>query len=171
MNRRWTCLGGAVVLAACAASAGCRAPRAAPPAPAEAREVDMLPDPYLVYQVHNMCVVRNGQVTQLTLVSGATTVDGRPWSEAFPAADYAGSAPWFVNNEPIALGGHRYVRYGLPRTFGPDGLVPAGSYRGVAVFAEPHAGALDLDVVYVPIHEMCEFQPYQIAEAGAAVRG
>lgn len=96
------------------------------------------------------------------------------WKPTFPRgrtdSAQAALAPWYVHNEPIVVGGHRYVRYGLARSFGTEQLVRAGSYRGVPVFAEPSAGAPP-EVVYVPESELCCFQPYHVAEAGAAVRG
>jgi len=171
MNRRWTDASAAILLAACAAAAGCRAPRPAPPAPADAWETSGLPDFHAELQVSNLCVVQNGQILQVTVLRGSTTLDGRPWTEVFPASAYAATAPWYVNNEPIIFNGHRYVRYGMGRSFGPGGLVAAGSYRGVAVFAVPNTGLQRPEVVYVPVFEVCEFQAYQLAEAGAAVRG
>jgi hypothetical protein len=172
MNRRLANAGVTILLAVCAGAAGCRAPRPAPPAPAEAQEeTSGLPDFHAELQVSNLCVVQNGQILQVNVIRGSTTLDGRPWTEVFPASAYAATAPWYVNNEPIVFNGHRYVKYGMGRSFGPGDLVAAGTYLRVTVFAEPNADVRRPEVVYVPVFELCEFQAYQMAEAGAAVRG
>lgn len=167
MNLRWT----AVAVVLLVLGAACRAPRPPAPEPAQEQTDSGLGDTGLMYQVSAVCVVLNGRMTVVDTYSGVVpTIEGRSWSEAFPDSAKAASAPWYVNNEPIVFGGHRYVRYGLIRSFGTEQLVTAGRYRGVPVFAEPNAG-VPPEVIYVPESEFCFFQPYQRAEAGAAVRG
>lgn len=74
----------------------------------------------------------------------------------------AADQPWYVNNEPIAVGGHRLVKYGLPRILREEDLVRWGTLGGVGVYVEPvPASRVTPEVVYVPVDRMGTFQPYQ----------
>lgn len=107
-----------------------------------------------------VCVV---QGDRLSLVrarydprTGDTTYQGQPFSTAFPTtAGFAASATWFIDNETVRLHGRRYAKYSLPRLLAPGDVRAVGEYQGVAVF-----GTDDPEVVYVPVHPGCEFQPY-----------
>ncbi|HET7459674.1 MAG TPA: hypothetical protein VFJ82_00445 [Longimicrobium sp.] len=175
MKRAWTTVAALLV----AASAGCRAatvaapapePLPAPPPPPARSTAPIIGDPI------PLCVVKGGRITIIypgyVPSSGDTTVNDRPWREAYPLTDeYLARAPWYVANEPIVLSGHRYVKYGLPRVLSPEDVVAVRTYRGVMVFAEPDADRDRPEVVYLPVHPSCEFQPYQISEDAGAVRG
>ena len=138
------------------------APPVTPPAPPSTRTI-------------NVCVVDNGMLREVqatyTISSGDTTVNGRPFSEAYPATTgYAANQPFYINNEPVMVDGRRYVKYGLPRVLGVNEVTRAGETMGVSVFAE--AGATGTpEVVYLPVRPGCEFQPYQLEVKAGAVRG
>jgi len=122
------------------------------------------------------CVVQNGQLASVTVqynaATGDTTYNGTGVGQAFPATSgYAAGEPWFVNAEPVALDGRRYVKYGLPRILGATDVSNAGTVHGVSVFAEPSAGAPRPAVIYVPTRPGCEFQPYQAETKAGSVRG
>lgn len=105
--------------------------------------------------------------TRYDVLTGDTLIDGRPFSEGYPAdSGYAAAADWFVRNEVL---GRRYVKYGLPRALGPGDVTPVGEYRGVPVYAQrgaEQAGAVRLLLV----RPECIFQPYEGPHHGA-VRG
>lgn len=107
----------------------------------------------------SVCTVQNGQLSNVTAAynpsSGDTT--GLPVAES-----WAGSAVWYINNDPISFNRQRYVKYGLPRVLGTTDVTNIGQYQGIPVFAEPGATAA-AEVVYIPVGSRCEFQPYQIA--------
>jgi hypothetical protein len=120
-------------------------------------------------------VVENGELTRVTAryvaTTGDTMIDGRPFSEVHPATEgYAADAAWFIANEPLVLGGFRYVKYGAPRVLLPHELVRAREYRGVPLFAEPPGGDRP-PVVYVPVRPGCVFQSYQDLLEMRGVRG
>jgi hypothetical protein len=85
--------------------------------------------------------------------------------DAVPARDSAGvlrygeSAAWYRNNEPIAVYGIRWVKYGLPRTLSASELRFIGEHQGVPVYAE--AGARVIELVYVLLNAACQVQPYE----------
>ena len=122
-----------------------------------------------------LCVVSGGQLTEIQATydpeRADTLVDGRPVAMAHPsdALPYAAAAPWYINNEPILVGGNRFVKYGLPRRLPAGELRPAGEFRGVPIFVE--AGTTTPEVYYVPVRPGCEFQPYQNNAQTGAVRG
>ncbi|HKP74880.1 MAG TPA: hypothetical protein VJT67_05020, partial [Longimicrobiaceae bacterium] len=114
-----------------------------------------------------VCVVRNGRLEEVPIqystARGDSTYRGQPLSVAFPTdSTFALNAAWYRNNEPIAFGGGRYLKYGLPRILGPTDVVPVGAFRGVTVFAEPSAPRPRPDVIYLPVQPGCEFQPYEV---------
>jgi len=177
MKPGWTTMA-TVLLVAASGGMGCRGARPASPAPAAALEPapPAASEPSIIVDPLTMCVVKDGRMTIIfpgyVPSSGDTTVNGRPWREAYPlTGEYAAEAPWYVGNEPIVVAGRRYVKYGLPRTLSPTDVVAVGTYRGVTMFAEPAADRDHPEVVYLPVHQQCEFQPYQIGEIGGAVRG
>lgn len=178
MNPRWLRMMAAGFLAASACSPR---PAVPPPVPTE----DPTPPPALANgtQLHTggegplrICVVENGRMTmtpiEYDLATGDTTVNGRPFREAYPVtAEHAAGAQWYVNREPITFRGRRYVMYGLPRVLSPMDIVPVDTYRGVTVFAEPSGERTGFDVLYLSVTPDCQFQPYQTGETGGAVRG
>jgi hypothetical protein len=122
-----------------------------------------------------VCVVENGTLRYVTARyntrTGDTTVSGRPFSEAYPAATgYAAGTTWFIDNEPIRVNGRVYVKYGLPRVLGVNEVIRTADFQGVPVFTEAGARA-KTEVVYVPVRPGCEFQPYQINVKVGGVRG
>lgn len=172
-----------MVTAGVLAAGACAPPKAAtpPPAPATAPSAeDDPPPPPLVSlppaTVMTACVVRDGAFTQAAFeyhpATGDSTVNGRLFREVFPVtAEHARDAAWYVNHEPITFKGRRYVKYGLPRVLGSADVVPAGSYRGVAVFVETGENPDRPDIIYLVVDPRCEFQSYHGAETGGAVRG
>ncbi|HST61729.1 MAG TPA: hypothetical protein VLK84_23720 [Longimicrobium sp.] len=136
-----------------------------PPAPSPGLQETHMP----------VCVVENGALrnayAEYDTRSGDTLVNGRPFSEVYPATTgYAAGAPWYIDNEPITVNGRRFVKYGLPRILGVTEVTRTADYMGVPVFAE--AGATTAtEVVYVPVRPGCEFQPYQINTKVGGVRG
>jgi hypothetical protein len=123
-----------------------------------------------------VCVVQDGRLADVAATYSAqradTLVGDRTLAQAHPAEalPYAGSQPWFINNEPIAPAGRRFVKYGLPRVLPAGELRPAGEYRGVPIFAEA-GGTGETRVFYVPVRPGCEFQPYQTETVTGGVRG
>lgn len=85
-----------------------------------------------------------------------------PVGDAYPTGpQHADGAPWYVNNEPIEVGGARYVKYGLPRVVGVEEIARIAHYRQALVFAEVGLPAGPPDVVYVAVRQGCEVQAYQ----------
>ncbi|MFL5381044.1 MAG: hypothetical protein ACJ8GN_00835 [Longimicrobiaceae bacterium] len=94
---------------------------------------------------------------------GDTTYQGRPFHAAFPTdSTFALNTSWYRDNEPIAFGLGRYVKYGLPRLLGSTDVVPIGTFRGTTVFAEPTMPRDRPEVIYIPTRPVCEFQPYMM---------
>ena len=152
-----------------------RAPAAAPPpAPPVQREPYIIEPPSVPFWSLEICVVENGELRAVIVRYNASTADstyeGRPFSEAFPAIGYAAGAPWYIHNEGISVGEHRYVKYGTRRILAVGEVTRVGEYRGVPVFAEPDAPAT-AEVVYVPVRPGCEFQAYQLDLRTSSVRG
>jgi hypothetical protein len=147
-------------------------PEIAPPLPPQ------LPPPAPVTHspTVRICVVEGGALTEVEArynqnTGDTTTMDGRRFGEAYPTgAQYAASAPWYINNEPVTFNGRRYVKYGLPRVLGTTEITRAGELQGVPVFAET-GGATPPEVIYVPVRPGCEFQPYQGELKTGGVRG
>jgi hypothetical protein len=121
------------------------------------------------YQVR-VCLVDNGVLKEVTAdynqATGEKTiiVNGvrKDFNSVYPVtgAGYAATQPWFINNELVNFSGKPFVKYGLPRVLGINEIVKAGVYKGVGVFAEPgYKGAPE--VIYLPVRQGCEFQPYQ----------
>lgn len=175
MKRTW--IAAACVLAASACGPRTPVPPPAPPAQREPAAVPAPPPPppNLVINGHiTACVVRNGRMEMVPIqydpATGDTTVNGRPFREAYPVtAEYASVARWYADNEPITVNRSRYIKYGLPRVLGPTDVVPAGSYQGVTLFAEPAeppARGTRVDVYYLPVTPDCQFQPYQGGHGG-----
>jgi hypothetical protein len=124
------------------------------------------------------CVVQNGMLSNQTVTVNTTTNDttfnGTAISTAFPATTgYAAGATWYINNEPITIDGHRYLKLGLPRVLGVTDVTASGTYQGVPVFVENGAATTGNgpDIVYLPVRPGCEFQPYQREQIIKRVRG
>jgi hypothetical protein len=121
-----------------------------------------------------VCVVQDGNLTNVSVqynpTTGDTTVNGQPFATAHPTgAQYAANAPWYIENQPLVFQRRRLVKYGLPRVLGVTEVTRVGEYMGVPLFAEP--GQTRPDVVYVPVRPGCEFQPYQSDVKTGSVRG
>ncbi|WP_420128015.1 hypothetical protein [Longimicrobium sp.] len=87
------------------------------------------------------------------------STDSLPVSTLAPVTSvYASAAEWYVNNEPITVGGRPYRRNGLPHVVGDGDVVKVGEFRGVGVYAEVADTAVVR--VYLPTRPGCEFQPY-----------
>jgi hypothetical protein len=144
-------------------------PQVLPPPPPPPPPATVDPTPIRI------CVVEGGALTEVearynTATSDTLSMDGRRFSEAYPAgAQYAGGATWYINNEPVTFNGRRYVKYGLPRVLGTTDISRAGEYQGVPVFSE--GGNIGADVIYIPVRPGCEFQPYQTEVKTGGVRG
>jgi hypothetical protein len=110
------------------------------------------------------CVVRNGRLEWVEVeisFKGDTVWRGTPIAQAFPTdSTYALNAAWYRDNEPIAVGAGRYVKYGLPRILTPTDVEPVADYHGVTVFAEPDMDPRRPEVIYLPVRPGCELQPY-----------
>lgn len=72
----------------------------------------------------------------------------------------ARSQSWYIDNEPVRVGGRRFVKYGLPRVLSQWEVAYHAASAGGLFYAEP--GAADPEVVYLLLDPAgCEFQPYQ----------
>ena len=83
-----------------------------------------------------------------------------------PAPGHSGARgeTWFINSDPIKVGGKRYVKYGLPRVLQVGDVELLAPYKGGFVYAE--RGNPQREVLYLLTDLAgCEFQPYQV-EAG-----
>ncbi|HEU0300653.1 MAG TPA: hypothetical protein VFR37_14380 [Longimicrobium sp.] len=144
-------------------------PPAAPPPPPPPPS----PRPPITARDIRVCVVQNGMAVEVTAQFDTATGDtsfGTPGWPVPPGDPYAVNAQWFVDNEPVTIGGRQYVKYGYPRVLGVDDVTRVAEYRGITVFAEA-GGVRPPEVVYVPVRMGCEFQPYQISTKAGAVRG
>jgi hypothetical protein len=147
-----------------------------PPPPVTPPPPPVTPPPPTGDQIVDVrvCVVQDGNLTEVTAqynqTRGDTTVNGTPFSTAYPATTgYAANAGWFINNEAITFNNRRYVKYGLPRVLGVTEVSRAGEVQGVSVFSE--GGNMNAEVIYVPVRPGCEFQPYQTEIKTGGVRG
>lgn len=99
------------------------------------------------------------------MITGDTIADGRPFGEVYPVdARYAASATWYINNEAITVGGHRYRKYGLPRVLGVYEIEPYAVLGTVPTFDEAGVTTSPAEVIYVPLRPGCEFQPYLLED-------
>ncbi|HYW08390.1 MAG TPA: outer membrane beta-barrel protein [Longimicrobium sp.] len=145
-------------------------PPSAPPLPAQP-DVPTMPSMRAI----TVCVIDGGMPRNVeamyNVATGDSTVDGRPFRQAFAATapTYAAGAPWYLGGEPITALNRRYVKYGLPRVLGVGEVTRVAEYQGTPLFAEP--GTARPDVVYVAVRPGCEFQPYQSEVKSSSVRG
>lgn len=98
----------------------------------------------------------NGDKT--VLVNGATTKFEKAYADK---KDYAEGATWYINNEMINVNGNNYVKYGLPRVLGVLEITKSTVYKGIGVYIESGLTGTP-EVIYIPVRQGCEFQPYQI---------
>jgi hypothetical protein len=117
------------------------------------------------------CVVINGQLKEIEIDYNPGTgersllVNGvrKEFYSQYPKSgpDYAEGQTWFINSENIVLKTRKYQKYGLPRVLGVNEIVKTDVYKGVGVYTE--AGLTGpADVIYIPVRQGCEFQPYQV---------
>ncbi|HEX6037344.1 hypothetical protein [Longimicrobium sp.] len=117
-----------------------------------------------------ICIVRNGGLVEIparynTATGDTMTMDSLPFSSAAPTTgEYASVAGWYVNGEPIRFRDRRYTKHGLGRVLAISEVQPAGTFRGVPVFAEAGDTTAAPRVIYVPVRTGCEFQPYAPVE-------
>lgn len=122
-------------------------------------------------------MVQDGQLRTVTATyrpaTGDTVVDGRRFSEAYPATTptYAAGADWFVRGDTITFQNRRYAKFGLTRLVNEGELVRIGDYQGTPVFAEPGTTETAPATIFVVVRPGCEVQPYQRVEVRGRVRG
>jgi hypothetical protein len=168
-------LAAGVLLAGACGTAGARPVPAAPPpvVPPPAVPPARVDDGWRTIDV---CVVDAEGLRYIQArydhATGDTTVGGRPFAEAYPVtAAYAAAAQWYVDNEPIALDGVLYTKYGLPRTPEPHEIVRAADHRGVLMFREVGDDDPPRAVYYAAVRPTCELHPYQWDLVGPGIRG
>lgn len=116
------------------------------------------------------CVIVNGQLQIIEYDYNASTGDRtimvngvrKDFHSVYPitGAGYAAEQDWYINNETIESKGNYYVKFGLPRILGVNEIVKSDTYKEVGVYIE--AGSLGVaEVIYIPVRQGCEFQPYQ----------
>lgn len=166
-----------IVAAGLFASAACAPVSTPPPAAASPAATPAPPPPGLIIREHEIqvCVVENGAFREVRIgyntQTGDSTYNGQPFGQVFPVTgEYAAAAQWYFDNEPIPWMDTRYVKYGRTRELGAKDVTRVGEYRGVSVFVETGTTGRP-DVFYVPVRPTCEFQTYEVAEYGSAVRG
>lgn len=114
------------------------------------------------------CVIENGVLKEievdyntetgsLTYVRDGKTID---FEEMENLKDYARKKPWYVNNEKISFGKYKYTKYGLPRVLGIGEITRTGSYDGVGIYVESASDETTPVLIYMPVRQGCEFQPY-----------
>jgi len=116
------------------------------------------------------CVIENGILKNITSdynqVTGDFTVNvngvQKMLDDVYPSTshDYAGSANWYINSEPIVVNGYNYVKYGLPRILGITDIKKVTQHKGVGVYIDATEKEIS-EVIYIPVRRGCEFQPYQ----------
>jgi hypothetical protein len=154
------------LVAACTRGSPPAPPAPVPPSPRSAPVPPPIPS-VTFYPDIPFCVVRDGHLESVDVqvsFKGDSVWRGTPIAQAFPTdSTYAGNARWYLEREPISVAGGLYVMYGLPRILATTDVVPAATFRGVTVFAEPRDDLRRPEVIYVPTRPGCEFQPYQRA--------
>jgi hypothetical protein len=119
----------------------------------------------------SLCLVDKGQLSNIIIDYDPSTGDKsvlvggvrKKLADVYPSEgkDYAAGTKWFMNNEPVSFNNRSYVKYGLPRILGNTEIEKKGIYNGVGVYVEAgRAGSPE--VIYLPVRQGCEFQPYQV---------
>jgi hypothetical protein len=80
-----------------------------------------------------------------------------------------GALPWYVNSEPVTVGGRQFTKYGLPRVLAPTEVGLLASSQGGPFYAVPGVAAPEI-VYLLTDPASCEFQPYQLAPSPAPRR-
>ncbi len=76
-----------------------------------------------------------------------------------PAHRGARALTWYINAEPMEIGGRTYARYGLPRVLSAWEIEYFTTVSGGLFYAQ--AGVDDGEVLYLLVDPAgCEFQPY-----------
>jgi hypothetical protein len=123
------------------------------------------------FQKMSECVIENGTLKSIIIDYDPATgeksilIGGvrKSFEQVHPkeGKQYAASYNWYINNETIQFGAHKYVKYGLPRVLGTTEITKAGQYKSVNVYVE--AGFTGKpEIIYLPVRTGCEFQPYQL---------
>ena len=99
----------------------------------------------------------NTETGSLTYVRNGKTID---FEKMENQKDYAQKKPWYVNSEKISFGKDKYTKYGLPRILGIGEVTRAGLYDGVGIYVEANSDETPPVLIYVPVRQGCEFQPY-----------
>jgi hypothetical protein len=126
------------------------------------------------------CVIENGTLKTVIVDYDPATGDKSivvngvrsSFQSLYPSngKDYASAAKWYINNDVLKIKGRGYAKYGLPRILGVTEITKSGLYEGVGVYVE--AGITgEPEVIYIPVRQGCEFQPYQYVkpECGTVV--
>jgi hypothetical protein len=72
-----------------------------------------------------------------------------------------GALAWYVNAEPVEIGGKRFAKYGLPRVLAPGEVELVATARGAPFYGV--TGVPEREVLYLLVDPAgCEFQPYAI---------
>lgn len=142
-------------------------------------------------QTVRLCAAVEGRLRDFTgwvdPATGDTLIDGRRFRDRFPA-EYAGTQGWFEKRETLPYPHlRRYRPYGIPRSLSPQdlrapGLELAHRLDGVEMFAtlprhadrERARKTGDMwqnEILYVPVHAGCVFQPYEDPADFGSVRG
>ena len=121
------------------------------------------------------CALVNGQLKDIEVDYNPATGDKtilvggvrKDFSAVYPknGPDYAEGQSWFINNEPVKLGKWSYVKYGLPRVLSTTDITKQAAFKGVGIYIEAGLDAKSKarpEVIYIPVRQGCEFQPYQI---------
>ena len=132
-------------------------------------------------QTVRLCAAVDGKLRDFTgwidPATGDTMVSGRRFRDVFPA-EYAGTQGWFAKQAPLPFSHlQRYRPYGLPRSLSPEDLRSPGAelahrVDGIEMFATlpRHAEReraqktremYQEEILYLPVHAGCVFQPYQ----------
>jgi hypothetical protein len=126
-----------------------------------------------------LCAAVEGKLRDFTgwvdPATGDTLVSGKRFRELFPAS-YGSDETWFRQGGQLPAPLNRYRPYSTPRPLLPDvlrqpGLELAHRLGSVEVFAtlprheeRNRSGPDDMfmeEILYVPVHAGCVFQPYQ----------
>ena len=162
---------------------GSSRPRAAAPAPLAVPTAPppLAPRPPLSRPIQ-VCVVEGGIPRYVSATYRVETGDTvvlrsgieRPFRAVYPIrATGAAERSWYINDEDIFWSGRPYVKFGLARSIEqPDMLVRTGEYEGIPLFGmATERGDEGPPMLYVPVGDGCQFQPYQAGDWVRRVRG
>ena len=92
----------------------------------------------------------------------ALMIDGVETPQERTGVSQAEGRDWFVNSQPIRIGGRTYVKYGLPRVLRINEVEYLAEHDGVVFAAETGVNEARPEVLYALVRTVgCEFQPYE----------